>query len=78
MSYETAKYILWVLMCIPVIWLSIYMINSVINDTISMKRRSAARKKRLAEERKQQQLKEAERRRFEDDYSLRSNRRSGR
>ena len=45
MSYETARYILWALMCVPVLWLGLHLINSVINDTLDIKRRNAARKK---------------------------------
>ena len=74
MTYETARYILWGLMCVPVLWLGIYLINSVINDTIDMKRRSEARRKKLAEEKKQQQLREAEGSRYSSGYGSRRRR----
>ncbi len=74
MSYETARYILWALMCVPVLWLGLHLINSVINDTLDIKRRNAARRKKIAEERKQQELMESEKRRFETEYRSRSRR----
>jgi|GEM_PF-4198094 len=74
MSYETARYILWGLMCVPVLWLSVRLIISVCSDTLNIKRRNAARKKKLAEEKKQEQLRESEYRRFNDTNTRRRDR----
>jgi len=78
MSYETAKHILWALMCVPVLWLSIYMILSVMDDTINVRRSNAARKKKkLEEQKKQQQLREPGRSRVNTEFDPRKYRRNG-
>ena len=77
MSYETAKYILLGLMCVPVLWLSVYMINSLINDSISIKRRNAEKRKKRSDENRQQQALHERRRRFSDEYNRRRDRRNG-
>lgn len=78
MTYETAKYILWALMCIPVLWLSIYMILSIMDDTIEIRRRNAARKKKLLEEQKRRQLRGSGRGGFNTDFDPGKYRRNGR
>ena len=70
MSYETARYILWALMCVPVLWLGLHLINSVINDTLDIKRRNATRRKKIAEERKQQEILKGIINQAEEDLSM--------
>lgn len=73
MSYEVLKYILWGLLCLPVVVIGFFCVSRLsANIRVSEagnRRLSASEKKRLAEE--QQKAEEAERlrrRKFDEEY----------
>ena len=68
MSQETAKYVLWALMCIPVVALGTYFIFRLADDVLSISRSRAARLK-AARERKLKAADELRRREiFDENY----------
>ena len=77
MTYEKAKIILCVLMCIPVLWLSLYMLISVHNVNVKVQKRESAKRKKEIEAIKNRELQESRYQRFSEEYSKRRDRRSG-
>lgn len=77
MTYEKAKIILCVLMCIPVLWLSLYMLISVHNVNVKVQKRESAKRKKEIEALKNRELQESRYQRFSEEYSKRRDRRSG-
>lgn len=71
MSYETAKYILWGLLCLPFIALCIYMLDNILEDVLKIKRENKAREKAEEDERMRLTASRRRRERFEEEYARR-------
>ncbi len=61
MSTEIAKYILWILLCLPLVLLGIHLLGRLFSDTYAVNKKKIERKKAKDEE-------DENRRRFEEGY----------
>ncbi len=68
MTQETARYVLWALLCLPLLVLACVFLFRLMDDAIGINRVKAARRKAVQDEKKR--LEEERRRRqiFDEDY----------
>ena len=64
MIYSIGKYILWGLLCLPLVILVFYAFGDLINDILNIQKETVDRKKELEKERRRRRL-------FEDEYRQR-------
>ncbi len=64
MIYSIGKYILWGLLCLPLLVLVFYAFGDLINDILFIHRQTVDKKKELEKERRRRRL-------FEDEYRQR-------
>ena len=67
MLYSIGKYILWGLLCLPLLVLIYVAFNSLLGDIIKIQKTSLDKKKELEKEKRRRRL-------FEDEYRQRHNR----
>lgn len=68
MDVSTAKYIIWAMLCIPLLVFGIYMLNDLTGDILGILRIRKARHDKLEQKRLEEEKRRWERERFEADY----------
>ncbi len=68
MDISTAKYIIWAMLCIPMLVLGIGMLSNITDDFLGIQRIRKARKDKVEARRLEEERRRWERERFEADY----------
>ena len=75
MDISTAKYIIWAMLCIPMLVLGIGMLSNITDDFLGIQRNKKARKDKLDALKLEEERRRWERERFEADYDYYQRRR---
>ena len=68
MDISTAKYIIWAMLCIPILVFGIHMLSDITGDILGIARIKKAKHDKLEEKRIEEERRRWERERFEADY----------